>query len=90
MTPEAWTDDDGPRFEKLRHNRKFHGRGPKHNPYHGMIGATRVGINKVAELVDRDARRANKQAKRAKALQDDARAIAKRRAREAREQQQYG
>lgn len=68
MTPDAWTDDDGPRFEKLRHNRKFHGRGPKHNPYHGMMGANGVSINKVAELVDKHARRSGEQANRARNL----------------------
>lgn len=60
MTPDAWHDDDGPRFEKLRHNVKFHGRGRKHNPLRGMTGAHRVGIAQVNDRVNADRRLAKR------------------------------
>ena len=85
MTPDEWTEDDGPRFEKLRHNRKYHGHGGRpHKPALGMHSATRVGLLKVVELVTAEQRRARKQERRAKSLDEHARGIEKRKRREAR------
>ena len=85
MTPDEWTEDDGPRFEKLRHNRKYHGHGGRpHKPALGMHSATRVGLLKVVELVTAEQRRARKQERRAKSLDEHARGIEKRKRRESR------
>lgn len=61
MTPEAWEDYDGPRMEKLRHRRKYHGHGgPPHKPLRGMVGADRVGIAQVNDRVNADRRLAKR------------------------------
>lgn len=85
MTPDEFAElDDGPRMEKLRHNRKYQGHGgPPHKPWRGMVNGHRVGIRQVMDVVRAEQRRANKQANRAKAMADDMRAIAKRQRREA-------
>jgi hypothetical protein len=75
---------DGPRMEKLRHNRKYQGHGgPPHKPWRGMVNGHTVGIRQVMDVVRAEQRRANKQANKAKALDDDMRAISKRQHREA-------
>lgn len=69
MSGEEW-DDDAPRFEKLRHNRKFHGRGPKHNPLRGMVDGHKVGVRQVMDVVRAEQRRAEK-VRRANTVTDE-------------------
>lgn len=95
MTPDEWTEDDGPRFEKLRHNRKYHGHGGRpHKPALGMHSATRVGLLKVVELVSAEKRKANKAKAKSKRMVTDENIAAIRRRyakrRGAREQEAQG
>lgn len=70
MSGEEW-EDDAPRFEKLRHNRKFHGHGgPPHNPLRGMLSGHPVGVRQVMDVVRAEERRAEK-VRRANTVTDE-------------------
>lgn len=72
MTPEAYEDYDGPRMEKLRHRRKYHGHGgPPHNPERGMVSGRKVGLLKVVELVTAEKRKANSAKAKSKRMVTD-------------------
>lgn len=72
MTADEWAEDEGPRFEKLRHHRKYHGHGGRpHKPALGMHGATNVGLLKVVELVKAEQSKSNKAKAKAKRMVTD-------------------
>lgn len=84
MTPEAWEDYDGPRMEKLRHRRKYHGHGgPPHKPLRGMVASDAIGMHRVLGLIHDHHGKTRKSERIARELEEDARAIAKRKRREA-------